>query len=103
MKIIKPKRACSWPCRCFWASGGCATTAENPRDPVRGLQPRDVQVNEGIDKVVKPVAQGYDVAPPVKAGVGNFFGNPGMPGRRGSTTFLQGKGAVRPSDAGRVS
>ena len=34
-------------------------------------------VHEGVDTVLKPVAEGYDkVTPdPVKTGIGNFFGN----------------------------
>jgi ABC-type transporter lipoprotein component MlaA len=34
-------------------------------------------VNEGLDVIVKPVAQGYDAAAPlpVKVVIGNFFGN----------------------------
>jgi phospholipid-binding lipoprotein MlaA len=56
---------------------GCATTANNPKDPYEGFNRAMFAVNEGIDVVLKPVAQGYDdVAPmPVKAGIGNFFGN----------------------------
>ena len=59
---------------------GCATTANNPKDPYEGFNRAMFQVNEGIDKVVKPVAQGYDAAAPlpVKVGVGNFFGNFGV-------------------------
>lgn len=56
---------------------GCATTANNPKDPFEAFNRAMFSVNEGIDVVVKPVAEGYDkVAPmPVKAGIGNFFGN----------------------------
>ncbi|HMU99614.1 MAG TPA: VacJ family lipoprotein [Rhodocyclaceae bacterium] len=56
---------------------GCAST--NPRDPYEGFNRAMFAVNEGIDKVAKPVAQGYDAAVPmpVKAGIGNFFGNVG--------------------------
>jgi len=51
---------------------------ENLRDPYEGFNRSMFAVNEVIDKyAAKPVAQAYDaVAPlPVKAGVGNFFGN----------------------------
>ncbi len=60
-------------------------------------------VNEGIDVVAKPVAQGYDaVAPlPVKAGVGNFFGNIADVWTA-VNNFLQGKGGEGFSDVGRV-
>lgn len=60
-------------------------------------------VNEGIDVVVKPVAQGYDkVTPdPVKAGIGNFFGNIADVWIA-INNFLQGKPADGFSDIGRV-
>ena len=56
---------------------GCATTANNPKDPFEGFNRAMFSVNEGIDKVVKPVAQGYaDYVPsPIRTGIGNFFGN----------------------------
>lgn len=57
---------------------GCATTANNPKDPHEGFNRAMFKVNEAIDTAVaRPVAQGYDAAVPlpVKAGVGNFFGN----------------------------
>lgn len=50
----------------------------NPRDPYEGFNRTMFSVNEAVDKfAVKPVAQVYDKAVPlpVKAGVGNFFGN----------------------------
>ena len=60
-------------------------------------------VNEGIDVVVKPVAQGYEAAAPlpVKAGIGNFFGNlwDVITALNG---LLQGKGEQGLSDIGRV-
>ena len=82
---------------------GCATTANNPKDPYEGFNRAMFSVNEGIDIVVKPVAQGYDaVAPlPVKAGVGNFFGNIADVWT-GLNNFLQGKGGQGLSDVGRV-
>jgi hypothetical protein len=48
-----------------------------PKDPFEGFNRAMFAVNEGLDVVVKPVAQGYDaVAPlPVKVVIGNFFGN----------------------------
>ena len=81
---------------------GCATTAENPRDPYEGFNRAMFQVNEGIDVVLKPVAQGYDTAAPlpVKAGVGNFFGNL-SDAWTSVNNFLQGKGSDGLSDAGR--
>lgn len=58
------------------ALSGCATTADNP-DPYEGFNRAMFRVNEGIDVVFKPIAQGYDaVTPqPVRTGIGNFFGN----------------------------
>jgi phospholipid-binding lipoprotein MlaA len=60
-------------------------------------------VNEGIDFVVKPVAQGYDAAAPlpVKAGIGNFFGNL-WDVITAVNNLLQGKGGQGLSDIGRV-
>ncbi len=82
---------------------GCATTANNPKDPFEGFNRVMFSVNEGIDVVVKPVAQGYDkVAPdPVKAGIGNFFGNIADIWIA-VNNFLQGKPADGFSDIGRV-
>jgi len=82
--------------------GACSTTAENPKDPYEGFNRAMFKVNEGIDVVVKPVAQGYDAAPlPVKAGVGNFFGNINDVWTA-FNNFLQGKGSDGFSDVGRV-
>lgn len=63
---------------CMLALAGCATTADNP-DPYEGFNRAMFRVNEGIDVVFKPVAQGYDaVTPqPIRTGIGNFFGNLG--------------------------
>lgn len=50
----------------------------NPRDPYEGFNRTMFSVNEAVDKyAAKPVAQVYDKAVPlpVKAGLGNFFGN----------------------------
>lgn len=81
---------------------GCASTASNPKDPYEGFNRAMFSVNEGIDKVAKPVAEGYDaVAPlPVKAGIGNFFGNIGDVWIA-VNNFLQGKGGDGFSDVGR--
>ena len=83
--------------------GACATTANNPKDPYEGFNRAMFSVNEGIDVVVKPVAQGYDAAAPlpVKAGVGNFFGNI-YDVWTAFNNFLQGKGGDGLSDVGRV-
>jgi len=82
---------------------GCATTANNPKDPYEGFNRAMFSVNEGIDVVVKPVAQGYDTVTPrlVKAGIGNFFGNIADVWTA-LNNFLQGKGVAGVSDFGRV-
>lgn len=82
---------------------GCATTANNPKDPYEGFNRAMFAVNEGIDVVVKPVAQGYDAAAPlpVKAGIGNFFGNI-YDAWTAVNNFLQGKPGNGFSDIGRV-
>lgn len=83
---------------------GCATTANNPRDPHESFNRAMFDVNEAIDTAVaKPLAKGYDnVAPlPVKAGVGNFFGNVGDLWV-GINNGLQGKVGDGGSDIGRL-
>jgi len=55
-----------------------AVAGDNPKDPIDGFNRAMFSVNEGIDTVVaKPLANAYDVAAPlpVKAAVGNMFGN----------------------------
>jgi phospholipid-binding lipoprotein MlaA len=82
---------------------GCATTANNPKDPYEGFNRAMFQVNEGLDTVIKPVAKGYDAAAPlpVKVGIGNFFGNL-QDIWTSLNNFMQGKGGQGLSDAGRV-
>jgi phospholipid-binding lipoprotein MlaA len=77
---------------------------ENPRDPYEGFNRSMFAVNEAIDKyAAKPVAQAYDnVVPlPVKASVGNFFGNVGDLWI-GANSALQGKFADAGVDIGRL-
>jgi len=97
-------RAALAACGLALALTGCSTTASNPKDPYEGFNRAMFSVNEGIDKVAaKPLAKGYDaVAPlPVKAGVGNFFGNVGdLWG--GVNNTLQGKVGDGASDIGRL-
>ena len=83
--------------------GGCATTESNPKDPFESFNRAMFAVNEGIDVVVKPVAKGYDAAAPlpVKAGIGNFFGNL-WDVLTAVNNLLQGKGSQGFSDIGRV-
>jgi phospholipid-binding lipoprotein MlaA len=82
---------------------GCASTANNPRDPFEGFNRAMFSVNEGIDTVAKPVAQGYDAVVPylVKTGVGNFFGNIADVWIA-VNNFLQGKITEGASDVARV-
>ena len=82
---------------------GCATTANNPKDPYEGFNRAMFVVNEGIDVVVKPVAEGYDAAAPlpVKAAVGNFFGNI-WDVWTALNNLAQGKAGQGLSDIGRV-
>ena len=58
---------------------GCASGPNaNPADPLEPLNRTVFQFNDGLDKaVLKPVATAYkSVTPaPIRAGVGNFFGN----------------------------
>ncbi len=84
-------------------SSGCATTANNPKDPYEGFNRAMFTVNEGIDVVVKPVAEGYDAAAPlpVKVVIGNFFGNVGDVWTA-LNNLLQGKPGQAISDVGRV-
>lgn len=89
---------------CAAILAGCASTGSNPRDPYEGFNRAMFSVNEGFDTVVsKPLAKGYDaVAPlPVKAGVGNFFGNVGDLWT-GVNNGLQGKIGDGASDIGRL-
>lgn len=83
--------------------GGCATTANNPNDPFEGFNRAMFTVNEGLDAVIKPIAQGYDYAAPqpVKTGIGNFFGNL-WDVLTALNNLLQGKGGDGISDVGRV-
>eukprot|EP00906_Rhabdomonas_costata_P015481 RCo022246 len=80
-----------------------ATAGDNPRDPYEGFNRAMFATNEVIDKAVKPVAQAYDagVPLPVKAGVGNFFGNVGDLWT-GVNSALQGKGGNAGNDFGRL-
>lgn len=59
-------------------SGGCATTAKDPQDPLQGWN-RGVQIfNDKFDDyAMKPIAKGYQWITPsfVDRGVSNFFSN----------------------------
>jgi len=81
-----------------------ALADEAVHDPLEGFNRAMFAVNEGLDAViVKPVAQAYDfVAPlPVRAGVGDFFGNIADV-RNVLNNTLQGKLADAGVDLGRL-
>jgi phospholipid-binding lipoprotein MlaA len=83
---------------------GAVVAEENPRDPYEGFNRSMFAVNEAVDKfTAKPVAQAYDMVTPlpVKAGVGNFFGNVGDLWI-GVNSALQGKFGDAGVDLGRL-
>jgi phospholipid-binding lipoprotein MlaA len=81
---------------------GCAST-NHPKDPFEHFNRTMFSVNEKLDVVVKPIAQGYDavVPAPLRTGVGNFFGNIADVWT-GINNVLQGKITEGASDVGRV-
>ena len=86
----------------FACSG--AVAEGNPNDPYEAFNRPMFVVNEAIDKyAAKPVAQVYDnaVPLPVKASVGNFFGNAGDLWV-GVNSALQGKFGDAGIDLGRL-
>jgi phospholipid-binding lipoprotein MlaA len=59
---------------------GCATSAQNPRDPFENFNRAVFDFNDKVDEVaLKPAAEAYQSVTPsfVQTGVGNFFGNIG--------------------------
>lgn len=83
---------------------GSAIAQQSAKDPFEGFNRAMFAVNEGLDTVaVKPIAQAYDfVAPlPVRAGVGDFFGNIADV-RNVLNNALQGKLADAGTDLGRL-
>lgn len=86
------------------AAAGNVAAESNPRDPYESFNRTMFSVNEAVDKyALRPVAQVYDKAAPlpVKAGVGNFFGNAGDLWI-GANNLLQGKVADAGLDIGRL-
>jgi len=60
------------------ALAGCATSGDNPRDPLEPFNRAVFEFNDAIDgAVLKPVAKGYRAVLPgfVRSGVSNFFSN----------------------------
>lgn len=81
-----------------------AQAGENPRDPYEGFNRTMFSVHESLDEaVIKPVAKGYDraVPLPVKAGVGNFFGNV-SDAWTSANSLLQGKAGDAGVDLARL-
>ena len=77
---------------------------ENRLDPYEGFNRTMYSINDALDKVaIKPVAKAYDVVVPlpVKASVGNFFGNTGDLWI-GANSALQGKFSDAGSDIARL-
>lgn len=57
---------------------GCASTSNNPKDPLEGFNRGMYKFNDTLDKaILKPVAEGYNTVMPVPAKkmVHNFFSN----------------------------
>jgi phospholipid-binding lipoprotein MlaA len=76
-----------------FALTGCATTTNNPRDPLEGFNRTMFTFNDKVDQVaLKPAAKVYRAVLPqfVQTGVGNFFGNLGDVWT-GVNNILQGK------------
>lgn len=83
---------------------GCASTRNDPKDPLEGFNRAMHSFNRGLDDaVLEPVARGYQkVTPaPVNYGVSNFFSNLGD-AYIGANNLLQGKAERSASDVGRV-
>jgi len=83
---------------------GCATTTNNPRDPLEGFNRAMFNVNDKVDQAaLKPVATAYKKVVPgfVQAGVGNFFGNIGDVSTA-LNNFLQARVNDGMSDVARV-
>ncbi len=86
-------------------ASGCATTADNPRDPWEPFNRGAFEFNEQLDRaILKPAAKGYKAITPdfARTGVNNFFGNLNDIGT-GLNNILQGKPADGVSDLGRVA
>ncbi len=85
-------------------ASGCVLADEDGDDPYESFNRAMFAVNEVADQyAAKPVAQAYDSATPlpVKAGIGNFFGNVGDLWI-GVNNALQGKLTDAGSDLGRL-
>jgi phospholipid-binding lipoprotein MlaA len=80
----------------------CSTTGKNKQDPWEGWNRGVYKLNKAVDKVAKPVAQGYRYVTPdvVETGISNIFSNIGdIPNMLNN--LLQGKFVDSASDLGR--
>ena len=84
---------------------GCATTANNPQDPLEGYNRAVFSFNDAVDRtVLKPTATAYKKVVPgfAQTGVNNFFGNL-SDAWSSINNFLQGKGEDGATDFGRFA
>lgn len=84
---------------------GCATTANNPQDPLEGYNRAVFSFNDAVDRtVLKPTATAYKKVVPgfAQTGVNNFFGNL-SDAWSSVNNFLQGKGEDGATDFGRFA
>lgn len=84
---------------------GCATTANNPQDPLEGYNRAVYSFNDAVDRtVLKPTATAYKKVVPgfAQTGVNNFFGNL-SDAWSSINNLLQGKGEAGATDFGRVA
>jgi phospholipid-binding lipoprotein MlaA len=101
--------ASTWCCRFTLAAVsilcGCATTANDPRDPLQGFNRGVSAFNSALDSaLIKPAAEAYTkvIPRPVRTGVNNFFGNLGDISVM-VNNVLQGKFSNAASDFGRLT
>ena len=85
--------------------GGCATTSNNPRDPLEPINRGIYHFNDGVDNLLlKPAAEVYRGVLPqfVRTGVSNFFANINDV-IVALNNLLQGKFLNSVSDVGRIA
>lgn len=88
---------------CVTLAAGCTMRVANPDDPLERYNRAMFGFNETVDRAaIRPVAEAYDATmpPPVRTGVGNFFGNVGDVWN-GVNNLLQGKFREGLSDGAR--
>jgi phospholipid-binding lipoprotein MlaA len=88
-----------------FALTGCASTANNPKDPLEGYNRAVFAFNDKVDSaVLKPTATAYKNVVPgfVQTGINNFFGNLSDVWTA-ANQFLQGRPAEGVNDITRVA